>query len=96
MRKTVQKIIMISIAVFAVICVFYVTVSADSVPMLTREYIQQNYEKVAINRNNYTLFITIVIFAVTAIIIPVIFFLAEKIKVLLAKRSSIKKNKKNK
>ena len=92
MRNKAKKIIISVIAVFMLLFSSPSYVSAESVPRLTREYIQNNYEKISVN-HNYSLYTLIVVFAVAAILIPAVFFAIEKIKKIIqsGKKKTAKK-----
>ena len=82
MKDVIQKITAVLLTLFAcfqTLCLKSFAENSETVPMLTREYIQYTYEKVSVN-NNLKVFITILIFAAAAMIIPFVFFIIKKIK----------------
>ena len=92
MRKAIKKIIVPVLTVLTLLRSFLAAVSAETVPMLTREYIQQGYNKESVNKN-YILFIMAVFFIAAAILIPMVFFVIEKIKAKVNdhKKKTVKK-----
>lgn len=93
MPDTVKKIIISAALALVLLCIFSAAVSAETVPKLTRDYIQQDYENVSVN-HHYTLIMTVIVFAITAVVIPAVFFAIDKIRSLISALSANNKKAK--
>lgn len=88
-----RKIISAAALVCALVSTFAPCVfasSSETVPMLSRDYIQYQYKSETIN-NNQTLLIFILVFAGTALLIPAVFYIIEKIRKALPDKPAKKK-----